>query len=98
EPGEPWTKDVSDLAPDAKSDDIIAALDALGGWGTGSMQITFGISFMNADSGAPRQTVTGSPDGYCYGGPDCDPVPLEMPLPPGGNAEDSEDYFCDTAN
>src|SRR5262245_32131162 len=44
EAAEPWTKDVSDLQPDARSDDIIAALDSAGGWGAdGTMQITFGI-------------------------------------------------------
>ena len=36
--------------------------------------------------------------GYCYGGPDCDAVPLQMPLPANGNTEGSNDYTCDTGN
>jgi hypothetical protein len=77
---------------------MIAALDSLGGWGGGRLQIDFSIPLFTANSATPRQTIT-APSGatYCYGGPDCDPVPLQMPLPAGGNAEGSSNYVCDTS-
>jgi hypothetical protein len=94
---EPWTEDVSKLTKDARSDAIIGALDALGGWGGGRLQIDFSIPLFFANAATPRQTITARPaDGYCYGGPDCDAVPLQMPLPASGNAEGSADYTCDT--
>jgi hypothetical protein len=99
EKSEPWTKDVSGLSPDARSSAIITALNDLGGWGNGRFQIDFSIPLFFGDSSTPRQTITASSGGsYCYGGPDCDPVPLQVPLPTGGNTEGSTDYTCDTAN
>jgi hypothetical protein len=97
---EPWTKDVSGLTKDARSDAIIAALRSMGGWGYGNvLQIDFSIPLFFADASTPRRTVTGpSGGGYCYGGPDCDPVPLQMPLPANGNIEGSSTYTCDTSN
>ncbi len=95
---EPWTKDLSTLAKDNRSDAIIAALASLGGWGGGNvLQIDFSIPLFFADSQTPRQTITAPGGGYCYGGPDCDAVPLQMPLPMNGNAEGSAGYVCDTA-
>jgi len=97
---EPWTEDVSGLAKDARSDAIIAALDSSGGWGNGNkLQIDFSIPIFFADGSTPRQTITAQTGGdkYCYGGPDCDPVPLSMPLPTNGNTEGSMDYTCDTS-
>jgi hypothetical protein len=94
---EPWTEDVSAAAKDARSDAIIAALGSLGGWGNGNkLQIDFSIPLFFADSSTPRQTITAAGK-YCYGGPDCDPVPLQMPLPANGNTEGSSDYTCDTS-
>lgn len=95
----PWNTDVSALAPSSRSDAIIAALNSFGGWGNGNkLQIDFAIALLNADSTTPRQTITAPPGGYCFGGPDCDPVPLQMPLPANGNTEGSANYTCDTAN
>lgn len=91
---EPWTEDVSKLAKDARSDKIIAAL---GGWGGGRLQIDFSIPLFFADATTPRQTITArAADPYCYRGTDCDPVPLQMPLPANGNLEGSQSYTCDT--
>ena len=42
-------------------------------------------------------TVTANAD-YCFGGVDCDPVPAEMPVPPGAHLEGSQDLTCDAAN
>ncbi len=97
---EPWTKDVSGLTKDASSDAIIGALDKAGGWGGGRLQIDFSIPLFFADSSTPRETIEGPMPGgyaYCYGGPDCDPVPLQMPIPANGNAEGSTSYTCDTS-
>ena len=93
-----WTLDVSGLPASARSTAIIGALNSLGGWGAGSMRIDFSISLLFADSGTPRRTITAAPGGYCFGGPDCDTVPLQVPIPTNGNAEGSSNYICDTAN
>jgi hypothetical protein len=97
---EPWTTDVSSLSPDPRSAAIIAALDASGGWGNGNVfQIDFSIPLFFGDASTPRQTITAEPgQSYCYGGPDCDPVPLQMPIPTNGNTEGSSTYVCDTSN
>jgi hypothetical protein len=96
---EPWTRDVSSLTKDARSDAIIAALVSQGGWGNGNkLQIDFSIPLFFGDGSTPRQAITAPSGGYCYGGTDCDPVPLQAPLPSGGNIEGSADYTCDTAN
>ena len=96
---EPWTKDVSGMTKDGRSDAIIAALAAKGGWGNGNkLQIDFSIGLFFGNGSTPRQTITAPAGGYCYGGPDCDAVPLPMPLPANGNTEGSADYTCDTSN
>jgi Bacterial Ig-like domain len=95
----PWNKDVSALPASPRSDAIITALEGMGGWGNGNkLQIDFSIALLFADSTTPRRTITASPGGYCFGGPDCDPVPLQMPIPANGNTEGSPDYTCDVAN
>ncbi len=95
---EPWTLDVSGVAKSTRSDAVIAALDTLGGWGGGNLQIDFSIPLFVGNTSTPRQTIT-APSGtkYCYGGTDCDAVPLEMPLPANGNTEGSATYTCDTS-
>jgi hypothetical protein len=94
-----WTKDVSALTKSPRSDAIIAQLAASGGWGAGNVfQIDFSISLLNADSATPRRTVTAPAGGYCFGGPDCDALPMQVPLPANGNTEGSANYVCDTAN
>lgn len=95
---EPWTKDVSGLAPSDRSDRIVTALTNLGGWGNSNkLQIDFSMPLLVADGSTPRQTITAPADGYCYGGPDCDPAPLDVPIPADGNAEGSADYTCVTS-
>jgi len=85
-------------APSARSGAIVSALDTLGGWGGGKLQIDFSIPLFSATTSTPRQTIT-APAGtsYCYGGPDCDAVPLQMPMPANGNTEGSSTYVCDTS-
>lgn len=93
----PWNKDVSALLPAARSAAIISTLQGMGGWGNGNvLQIDFSLAVLIADSSTPRRTITGSVP-YCYSGPDCDPVPLQMPLPANGNTEGNPGYTCNTA-
>jgi len=95
----PWTRDVSAFPKSSRSDAIIAQLAASGGWGASNLlRIDFSIALLGADGSTPRRTVTAPPGGYCFGGPDCDAVPLQVPLPTGGNTEGSSNYVCDTAN
>ncbi len=94
-----WTRDVSGSDVSARSDAIIQTLSESGGWGNSNrFQIDFGMVLLEADAQTPRQKITKSPDGYCYDGPDCDPVPLTMPLPSNGATEGSPDYTCDIDN
>jgi hypothetical protein len=92
---QPWTADVSGAAKSDRSDAIIEALDDMGGWGNGNaFQIDFSIPIVYADSNTPRVQVVGTDD-YCYGGPDCDSVPAQMPVPANANFEGSSDLTCD---
>jgi len=94
----PWNKDVSALPVSARSNAIIGALQSFGGWGNGNtLQIDFAIALLFADNTTPRRTITGTSP-YCYGGPDCDAVPLQMPIPANGNTEGSAGYTCPTAS
>ena len=92
---EPWTTDVSGAATSDRSDAIIQTLSDLGGWGNdNALQTDFSIPIFNADSNTPRVEVVGTED-YCYGGPDCDSVPAQMPVPADANIEGSSDLSCD---
>lgn len=101
----PWNKDVSGMLPSSRSAAIISTLGnsvaagGLGGWGNGNkLQIDFSIPIFAANAATPRRTIIAPAGGYCYGGPDCDPVPLQMPVPANGNIEGSTNFVCDTAN
>ena len=99
-----WNTDVSCDAPSADSKKIIAALVALGGWGsTNSKGVATNVPFkmdmsievMQADgTNAPFQEASG------YYLPDCD-EPTMVPLPKVGAIEGEtgpSGYTCDTAN
>lgn len=93
---EPWTMDVSSSAVSDRSEAIIAALNDAGGWGGGNeLQTDFSITVFAADASSPRVQVVGNPDEYCFGGPDCDDVPADMPMPAEATIEGSEDLSCD---
>jgi hypothetical protein len=93
----PWTKDVSGAAPSDRSAAIIGALNGAGGWGNDNkLQTDFSITVFEADSSTPKVKVVGAEE-YCYGGPDCDDVPAEMPIPADATIEGSEDLTCDTS-
>jgi hypothetical protein len=92
---QPWAVDVSGAAKSDRSDAILAALTAAGGWGNDNvLQTDFSISIFNADSNSPRMDVVGIED-YCGGGPDCDSVPTQMPVPKDATIEGSQDLTCD---
>ena len=92
---EPWTTDVSGAAKSDRSDGIIQALGNAGGWGNNNaFQVDFSIPVFFADSNTPRVQVVGTDD-YCFGGPDCDSVPAQMPVPTNANFEGSTDLTCD---
>lgn len=91
----PWTADVSSAAVSDRSEAIISALNDAGGWGGGNeLQTDFSITVFEADESSPRVQVVGI-DEYCFGGPDCDEVPAELPIPEGATIEGSEDLTCD---
>ncbi|MDP7704316.1 MULTISPECIES: hypothetical protein [unclassified Mycobacterium] len=92
----PWNVDVSGAAKSGRSDAIIHALSAAGGWGTGGLQADFSIPVFFADGNARRMQVVGT-DEYCYDGPDCDSVPAEMPVPANAYFEGSSSLTCDTS-
>lgn len=99
-PSAVWNRDVS--APSLKhpnSDNMIAHLASLGGWGTGAtnFQIDFSFYVLHADSGTATTAVApidNDPDNYYY--PDCGDfhtnpsygaMPLPIPLPADGGIE-----------
>ncbi|MBS0487007.1 MAG: hypothetical protein JSS13_06680 [Proteobacteria bacterium] len=98
-PNAVWSRDVS--APALKhpnSDNMIAHLSSLGGWGTGATNFKIDFSFyvLHADNGIATTPVTplGGAGNYYY--PDCGdfhtnpsygPTPLPIPLPVGGGIE-----------
>jgi hypothetical protein len=92
---EPWTTDVSGAAKSDRSDAIIQTLGDLGGWGNDNvLQTDFSIPIFYADGSTPRMEVVGAED-YCFGGPDCDSVPAQMPVPENAYIEGSSDLSCD---
>jgi hypothetical protein len=84
-------QDISTASLAANSSDVISHLANVG-WGSGNMQIDFSITVLHADSSVQARAFTPA-DGYYS--PDCDMT--AVPIPPGGNAEGSSDYACDTS-
>jgi hypothetical protein len=84
-------QDISAATLDPNSSDIMSHL-ATAGWGSGAMQIDFSITILHADASVVPRDFTAAAGYYS---PDCDMTPV--PIPPGGNAEGSNDYACDTS-
>lgn len=94
---QPWNLDVSGAAVSDRSEAIVSTLTGMGGWGTdNALQTDFSIPVFFADANTPRMQVVGI-ENYCGGGPDCDPVPAEMPVPENANAAGSPNLECDTS-
>jgi hypothetical protein len=85
-------QDISNAALDPSSTAIINHLSASGGWGSGNFQIDFGLAVLYADDSVPLRSFTPASGYYS---PDCDLT--RVPVPPGGSAEGSTDYACDTS-
>ena len=94
---QPWTTDVSGAPASERSAAVLDALTRAGGWGNSDvLQVDFGMPVLTADANTRRMTVTGA-ENYCFGGPDCDAVPAEMPVPDGAVMEGSPDLTCDAS-
>lgn len=87
--GSPFYQDISDAPVREQSEDMMAWLDSVGGWGTGTMRIDFTIEVVAADADAPVRSFTPSNNHWT---PDCDIE--DIPLPPGGAIEGYPDYEC----
>jgi len=86
---------VSGSAKSERSDAILQTLTKLGGWGNDNvLQTDFSISIYDADSNTSRIDLVGI-ENYCGGGPDCDSVPTQMPVPEDANIEGSQGLSCD---
>jgi hypothetical protein len=93
-----WNADVAALPKSARSDAIISTLVSAGGWGNGNkFQIDFSIPLFFADASTPVKTIVAAAGGYCFGGPDCDAVPLQMPVPTNANIEGVNGLVCDNS-
>jgi serine/threonine-protein kinase len=84
-------QDVSTATPDPTSAAVINHLQSVG-WGSGRFQIDFSLTILHADASIVPRPFTQAAGYYS---PDCDLTPV--PVPPGGNAEGSNDYSCDTS-
>ncbi len=85
-----FQRDVSEVPVAPNSAAIIASLRAAGGWGNSDrFQIDFSIEVLAADATTPRRTFTPTGDFY---EPDCDEVPVPVPL--GGALEGEDGYAC----
>jgi hypothetical protein len=101
-PGAVWTQDVSPIPlKHPNSDNMIARVQALGGWGTGStsFQIDFGMHVLQDDG--HNKTVldysfTDPPD-ITYYLPDCEVPGLSFPVPLAGSIEAAGGYTCDNS-
>ena len=85
-------QDISGAALASNSQQVIDHLAAVG-WGTGTFQIDFSITVLDADPGLQPRAFTPASGYYT---PDCDQT--TVPVPPGGNIEGSSNYTCNTPN
>ncbi len=85
----PWYRDIRQAPLDRESAQIVAGLQARGGFGTGSVRIDFSIEVLRAEPGLAGRTFQPSDDFF---EPDCDHLPV--PLPPGGRLEGERSYAC----
>ncbi len=94
-----WNRDVSASTKSPRSDAILAALNSFGGWGNGNkLQTDFSIPLFFADATTPRRTIVQPAGTYCYSGPDCETLPMQMPVPANANIEGVAGFTCDVAN
>jgi hypothetical protein len=87
-------QDITGAAVDPAWPQIRTAVDALGGWGTGAIQVNFEIHVLHADASVARRTFTQDPNNFFVG--ECDTAPI--PVPAVGAIEAQNNYACDVAN
>jgi len=90
-PGAVWNLDIRALEPDPASASMIDALEGLGGFGNGRLQIDFSIRVVNAPEGAPTLTLAQRAGYYA---PDCDTGAIAIPVPAGASIEGSAGMSC----
>lgn len=92
--GAVWQRNISSAPLAGDSSAIINHLDADGGWGNNDrLQIDFSLTVLHANPDTPILPVAEGAVGYYT--PDCEPIGLAFPLPPGGAIEGSPNYSCD---
>ena len=92
-PGSVWNQEITSapLHPDSAA--MISTLSGLGGFGNNRMQIDFSIHVVPAPPGSPTRTTVSHPWGYYD--PDCEPLGVEIPVPPGAAIEGETGLTCD---
>lgn len=85
----PWYRDISAAPVDRESAQVIAGLQAKGGWGSGKLRVDFSIEVLKADASTPMRSFATNDDFY---EPDCDHMPV--PVPAGGRIEGEKNYAC----
>lgn len=95
-----WHQDISSATPSPDSTSMINALVGLGGWGNGNkFQIDFSLqTFPDAPLGSPLASVVPHHDGDEYYSPDCEALPVSMPIPAGAAFEGRNGLSCDNDN
>jgi serine/threonine-protein kinase len=84
-----WNQRVDTAALHPSSTQMLAALNAAGGWGTGKMRIDFSINVLETATSTPFRTFIPNTNFYS---PDCDQV--SFPVPKGGAVEGETGYAC----
>ena len=87
-------QDISAAPLDAAWPTIRTAVDALGGWGNGQIEVNFEFHVLSAASSVTPRVFSQDPNNFFDG--ECDTAPI--PVPPGGAIEGQNDYACDTNN
>lgn len=97
-PASVWRQNVSAAPLHPGSAAMISALQALGGFGNGRLQIDFSLRVVRAAPGVASITTTsivgGGPNDAYYS-PDCDALGAAVPVPAGASIEGEAGMSCD---
>ena len=86
-----FNQDVSSVPAAANSSQVTGALRTAGGWGNHDrMLIDFGFAVLHATDDTQMRTFV--PDDSHFTSPDCDMMPVPVPIP--GNVEGETGYAC----
>jgi serine/threonine-protein kinase len=86
-----WHQDISAAAVHPDSASMIAALDALGGWGLSRLQIDFSLHVVRAAANSPTRVLT---ERVGYYSPDCEPGGTVLPVPVDATVEGEDGLDC----